>query len=250
MGVRPPDGLRTAVDLTTVNPRREVEAVGRQGGALSASKRPSGPHGVASHYAATTSKFSGVSMVYKETDFSSTARLLRSLVQEDSAFANNARRMAWAEEWLYGISYLKRRVDASRRVVYCLRGPIVFGALLVPILATGAANSPGSPFWRWTTVGVSIVVALCTAIYQTVRPVARWRLVRQTHGAQEVEAWAFLERAGRYAGVEDDDERFRLLFDAVEAIWKDYERGYLAHIDQSERLPSSDGRRPEPEAPP
>lgn len=175
---------------------------------------------------------------------STTAGIMSKLVQEDSAFKARPERIEWAGEWLYGISYLNRRNIVNRRAVRWLRGPVVFGALLVPILATGAANSPREPFWRWATVGVSIVVALCTAIDQVVRPAERWRQVRQTQAALEAEGWTFLERAGRYAEP-DDTARFHMLFEAVERLWSEYERMYLSHIAQVQEISSMEGKPPQ-----
>ena len=171
---------------------------------------------------------------------STTASIMDRLVRDDPAFKDRPERLEWAGEWLYGISYLNGRNILNRRAVRWLRGPVVFGALLVPILATGAANAPGEPFWRWATVGVSIAVALCTAIDQVVRPAERWRQVRQTQGALEAEGWAFLERAGRYAEP-DDTVRFHMLFEAVERLWSQYEQMYLSHIVQVQHIPSMKG---------
>ena len=171
--------------------------------------------------------------------FSETAEHLAALVQDDPAFKDRPERVSWARDrWLHGISHLGRRVSGNRKTVYWLRGPIVFGSLLVPILATGAANSAGEPFWRWATVVVSLIVALCTAVDQVVRPAARWRLVRETRGALEAEGWAFLHRAGRYAAAADE-ERFQLFFAEIERLWADYERVYLTHVAHSQELPGA-----------
>ena len=173
----------------------------------------------------------------------STTSVLASLIEADPALAGNDKRLSWAKDrWLSGISYLGRRISGNRTTVYWLRAPIVFGSLLVPILATGAANSADGPFWRWATVAVSLVVALCTAIDQVVRPAARWRLVRETRGALEAEGWEFLERGGKYAGC-DDDDAFQTFFTAVERLWGEYERVYLSQIAHSQEMPGAARRQ-------
>lgn len=175
----------------------------------------------------------------REPYISHTVRILVSLVQTDPALHANPERLTWANDrWLYGISHLGRRISGSRKTVYWLRGPTVFGSLLVPILATGAANSAEAPFWRWATVVVSLIVALCTAIDQVVRPAARWRLVREARSALEAEGWAFLQRVGKYASS-NHDERFQLFFTAVEAIWSEYERTYLSQVAHSQESPGT-----------
>ncbi len=177
-------------------------------------------------------------------ELSTEAGELADLVYKDRAFRNHPARISWARDrWLDRISHLDDRISSNKRLVFGLRGLMVFGALLVPILATGAANAPENRFWRWATVVVSIVVALCTATDQIVRPAARWRLVRQTRGALEAEGWSFLEGAGRYAGLEDD-ERFQVLFNAVERLWDEYEQIYLAQIAHVQELPSTGSSEP------
>ncbi len=148
-----------------------------------------------------------------------TAAVLAALVERDPALVNHPERLSWANDrWLSGISHLEGRIRGNRKAVYWLRGPIVFGSLLVPILATGAVNSTDSLFWPWATVVISVFVALCTSIDQVIRPAARWRLVRETRGALEAEGWAFLHSAAGYAEP-DDDVRFQLFFNAVEHLW-------------------------------
>ncbi len=164
--------------------------------------------------------------------------VLTNLVADDPALRNHAGRKSWAEDrWLHGIAYLAPRITANRRQVFLLRAPTLFGALLVPILATAGASSPNASFWRWLTVGVSVVVALCTAIDQVVRPAVHWRLARETRGALETEGWAFLQRTGRYSG-RNDDECFQMLFEAVEQLWSQYERMYLAQVVQPIEAPA------------
>ncbi len=171
--------------------------------------------------------------------FSEAARALAALVERDPVFQGRPERLSWANDrWLYGISHLSRKTTGNRKTVYWLRAPTVFGSLLVPILATGAANSTEQPFWRWATVAVSLAVALCTALDQVVRPAARWRLVRETRSGLEAEGWAFLGRAGKYAEV-DDDTRFRTFFEAVETLWANYEGIYLSQVAHSQELPNS-----------
>jgi Protein of unknown function (DUF4231) len=172
----------------------------------------------------------------KERELGRSAQVVAELVKSDSAMKDCPERLRWAEDrWLYGVSHLGRGISNNRKTVYWLRGITGFGALLVPILATAAANSP-SAFWRWSTVGVSFAVALCTAIDQVVRPAARWRLVRHTRGVIEGEGWAFLQQAGRYANL-GDDERFHELFSAVEKAWEEHERVYLNQIAHEQNVP-------------
>jgi hypothetical protein len=156
------------------------------------------------------------------------------LVEADPVLSRHPERLSWAKDrWLRGISFLRPRITGNRRAATGLRGPIVFGALLVPILATAGATTAKAGPWRWATVAVSVIVALCTAIDQVYRPASRWRLARATRSALEAEGWAFLQRTGKY-GNQDDEACFASFFDAVEGLWREYEQVYLSQVAQAE----------------
>jgi len=165
-----------------------------------------------------------------------TSAALAALVESDPILTGHPQRLSWARDrWLRGISFLRPRISGNRRAAITLRWPMVFGALLVPILATGGATAANAGSWRWATVVVSVFVALCTALDQVYRPASRWRLARSTRSALEAEGWAFLQRTGKYAN-QDDDACFAAFFDAVEGLWRDYEQVYLSQVAQPQDL--------------
>ncbi len=165
---------------------------------------------------------------------------LESLVAADPILMGHPQRLSWANDrWLRGIQFLRPRISVNRRVANGLRAPIVFGALLVPVLATGGATNAKAPFWRWATLAISVVVALCTAIDQVFRPASRWRAARATRSALEAEGWTYLQRTGKYVGLATDVECFTAFFDAVEGIWRDYELVYLSQVAQQPEVSGS-----------
>jgi len=161
---------------------------------------------------------------------------LAELVDADPLLRDHPGRLSWAHErWLGGIAHLRPQITKNREVTLAIRAPIVFGALLVPILAAAGASASSSSGWRVGTLIVSIAVALCTAFDQVYRPSARWRLVRGTRSALEAEGWAFLQRAGKYA-IGSEGQQFQLFFNSVESLWKEYEGIYMSQVAHTQEL--------------
>jgi hypothetical protein len=167
---------------------------------------------------------------------------LRELVKGDTILNAQPQRLSWANErWLDRLTSFERHIRTSRHTSTVLRSVIGYGALLVPILATASATAGKVNHWRWLTVLISSVVALCTAIDQVYRPGVRWQLVLKARNAMQAEGWSFLERAGQYAEIEDD-KCFARFFGAVEALQHNYDSAYLSQVAETKDLPRQTGR--------
>jgi hypothetical protein len=101
----------------------------------------------------------------------------------------------------------------------------VSGSLTVPILASfNAAYANPNNIVRFLVLGVSLAVALGTAVQQAFRYKQRYEVNWSTAGVLEAEGWAYLHAVtAPYAG-KDDDDKWALFFQRVEAELLDWNR--------------------------
>ena len=123
------------------------------------------------------------------------ARELHALL-DSLADVGSAERRYLVVRWRPQVLLAKRRVDSNRRWYYSWRVPTVVGALLLPPLASPTVEASWA---RWTALGVSLVVAICTALESTFRFGNRWRLYRRMLDELRSEGWAYAYRTGPYA---------------------------------------------------
>jgi hypothetical protein len=123
------------------------------------------------------------------------ARGLHALL-DSLADAGTAERRYLVVRWRPQVLLAKRRVDSNRRWYYSWRVPTVVGALLLPPLASPTVEASWA---RWMALGVSLVVAICTALESTFRFGNRWRLYRRMLDELRSEGWAYAYHTGPYA---------------------------------------------------
>ena len=123
------------------------------------------------------------------------ARELHALL-DSLADVGTAERRYLVVRWRPQVLLAKRRADSNRRWYYSWRVPTVIGALLLPPLASPTVEASWA---RWTALGVSLAVAICTALESTFRFGNRWRLYRRMLDELRSEGWAYAYRTGPYA---------------------------------------------------
>jgi hypothetical protein len=125
------------------------------------------------------------------------ARELHALL-DSLADAGTAERRYLVIRWRPQVLLAKRRADSNRRWYYSWRVPTVVGALLLPPLASPTVEASWA---RWTALGVSLVVAICTALESTFRFGNRWRLYRRMLDELRSDGWAYAYHTGPYASM-------------------------------------------------
>ena len=159
------------------------------------------------------------------------ARELHALL-DALADAGTAERRYLMVRWRPQVLLAKRRVDSNRRWYYSWRVPTVVGALLLPPLASPTVEASWA---RWTALGVSLVVAICTALESTFRFGNRWRLYRRMLDELRSEGWAYAYRTGPYASKAE----FTSFVERSEKRYADTERSTSPTYSSSAHLPNT-----------
>jgi hypothetical protein len=133
--------------------------------------------------------------------------------------------------WRAQLLFFKCRIIRNRRRYYVARGIAVVGAVTVPALL-GADFLDPSTFVgvRAAAFGISLTVALATALEEFVGWGKRWRLYRQAHDEMKAEGWRFVELLGDYSTSGDHREAFPLFAENVEAILERYGEEYVTEL--------------------
>jgi Protein of unknown function (DUF4231) len=150
------------------------------------------------------------------------ARELHALL-DSLADVGSAERRYLVVRWRPQVLLAKRRVDSNRRWYYSWRVPTVVGALLLPPLASPTVEASWA---RWTALGVSLVVAICTALESTFRFGNRWRLYRRMLDELRSEGWAYAYHTGPYASKAE----FTKFVERSEEAIRRYGEEYVADV--------------------
>ncbi|HZM32663.1 MAG TPA: DUF4231 domain-containing protein [Acidimicrobiales bacterium] len=127
------------------------------------------------------------------------------------------------DRWRPQVLVAQRRVDSNRQWYYGWRVPTVVGALLLPALASPTVAASWA---RWTAFGVSLVVAVCTALESTFRFGNRWRLYRRLLLELRAEGWAYAYKRKPYAS----GGGFALFVERSEDALRRYGEAYVAEV--------------------
>ena len=99
----------------------------------------------------------------------------------------------------------------------------MIGDLLLPRLASPTVETSWA---RWAALGVSLVVAICTALEGTFRFGNRWRLYRRLLQELRAEGWQYAYGTGPYATRRE----FPLFVERSEDALRRYGDAYMADV--------------------
>jgi hypothetical protein len=115
-----------------------------------------------------------------------------------SAFQKEALR----HRWLAQIRFMDQEARRSQRANYYLRFGALIASVTVPAMLGLSIKGAIGTTLRWTVFGLSLVVALTTALDAYLHFGERWGHYRSLAEALKSEGWQFLQLGGRY-GVFD-----------------------------------------------
>jgi hypothetical protein len=133
----------------------------------------------------------------------------------------------WGEE-VVGAS---RKERTSRQHFYASRTVAVTGAVLLPPLISLQLSGTAGEVFRWIAFGLSLVVAIATALEELFRNGQRWRLYRGKRDDLSAAAWIWSCSLGSYAGMPpESDPAFQQFADGVETTLERYGALYVEEV--------------------
>lgn len=146
-----------------------------------------------------------------------------------------AERRFLESRWLGQVEWMEAAAARSRRPYYALRLTTVVGAVVIPALVGLQLTGDFDLALRWTTFGLSLLVATSAAVEEFFSFGERWRHYRHTAEQLKREGWLFLQLTGRYRRFKGDHEAAYPAFSArVETILQTEVEGYFADVVSEE----------------
>jgi hypothetical protein len=158
-----------------------------------------------------------------------TSNMIATLKEERGVARLDPAKIRWVDDrWRGAVLNMSRKTRWAQRAFLWSRFLTVAGALTIPVLAGINVAGKSSNAIQLSTLILSLVVAIATAVDQVFRLGQRWRLSRQTRGDLVAEGWDFFEGAGPYK--RGHAATFQHFFEQIEKILKFYESHYLVDV--------------------
>jgi Protein of unknown function (DUF4231) len=138
------------------------------------------------------------------------------------------------ERWLHMVIWWDSRSSKAKFWYFALRGIVVFGGVLIPVLTVIQANMPATP--RVVPVVIALVGAAIagSAAWDGVQNFGDvWRDKRHAGEMLKVEGWLFMTKSGEYGDIEKAEQRFNKFVANVEAKFAHEVGDYLKSINQA-----------------
>ncbi|MBF2084273.1 DUF4231 domain-containing protein [Thermoleptolyngbya sp. C42_A2020_037] len=122
--------------------------------------------------------------------------------------------------WLDQVLWMENKAGRARDRYYRLRLTTIIGGVLVPVLVSlnNVDNRNADAIIRWSTVGISTVVAACAAVEEFFKYGERWRHYRRSVESLKTQGWQFSQLTGLYAQYPTHEEAFDFFASQVEDI--------------------------------
>lgn len=125
--------------------------------------------------------------------------------------------------WLGQVSWMGSRAKNARSWYYGLRLTAIIGSIIFPILVslnTGNRNRNENvaAAVRWSTIGLSGLIAISAAVEEFFHYGDRWRHYRRTEESLKTQGWQFSQLSGFYHNHQNHQDAFPIFADQVESI--------------------------------
>jgi hypothetical protein len=117
----------------------------------------------------------------------------------DALNLDDLRKHFLRSRWLDQVLWMEGRSDHARRWYYGLRLVTIVGAVIIPALVSLTVSGPALVVVRWVTFGLSLAVAISSAVEEFFHYGDRWRHYRQTVELLKIEGWGFFQLSGPYS---------------------------------------------------
>ncbi|MGH2416137.1 MAG: DUF4231 domain-containing protein [Microcystaceae cyanobacterium] len=146
--------------------------------------------------------------------------------------------------WLEQVSWMGERAKQARNWYYRLRLTAIIGGIIVPILVGLNINDRNVALSvRWSTVGLSGVVAISSALEEFFRYGDRWRHYRHTSESLKTQGWQFSQLSGLYSDYKSHQEAFSNFATHIEDILQRDVEVYVTEVVQKKEKQKEDGEQ-------
>lgn len=148
------------------------------------------------------------------------------------------------DRWLEQLLWFESKSAYNQRRYYVLRLMIIVGGVTVPALVSLNIQAGEARQWlTWVTFGVSLVVAVATALEAFFGYGERWRSFRRTAEALKAHGWQFFELAGPYV-ARDHATAFPAFAARVETLVQQDVEAFIAQAAQTQVPQQTAGGQP------
>lgn len=144
--------------------------------------------------------------------------------------------------WLDQVLWMERRANAARDRYYALRLTTIVGGVILPALVSlnVSDSATAGPIVRWTTFGLSLMVALTAAVEEFFHYGERWRHYRRTVEWLKSEGWEYFQLGGPYRRYKTHAEAYPAFAGRVEEIIQRDIDQYVTKVVQEQTETKSD----------
>jgi Protein of unknown function (DUF4231) len=151
--------------------------------------------------------------------------------------------------WLDAVLWMDGKARQAQRAYYALRLLIIIGGVTIPALVSlDLGSNLAAGLVRWTTFGLSLVVAISAAIEGFFRYGERWRHYRAIVERLKIEGWQFFQLSGPYAERGSHVAAYTAFAARVEEIMQSDVQQYITEVVR-EKQAATEKSGPQPAQP-
>ena len=132
--------------------------------------------------------------------------------------------------WLDQVLWMEGRADQARKRYYTLRLTAIIGGVIIPALVSLNVSGQELVVIRWTTFGLSLLVAISSAVEGFFRYGERWRHHRRIVELLKIEGWQFFQLSGPYSHRDTYTEAYHRFATRVEEIIQQDVQAYISEV--------------------
>ncbi len=137
---------------------------------------------------------------------------------------------ALRSRWLDQVTWMEGRADHARNRYYFLRLTAILGGVIIPALVSLNVTGDVLATVRWVTFGISLAVAITSALEEFFHYGDRWRNYRRTVEFLKIEGWLFFQLAGPYEQFSTHKLAHRAFASRVEEMIRQDVQVYISEI--------------------
>jgi hypothetical protein len=150
------------------------------------------------------------------------------------------------QRWLNQLGWMSRQASKARFRHLVFRIPVVIGGVAIPALITILLSAGEEKYVTWlfnvkagdvrlVAFAISMLVAICATLEETLRFSERWRHYRRTSELLKTLGWQYLMLSGTFRRYATHDDAFGPFTERVEDVLNEDVEGYLGAVASESR---------------
>lgn len=149
----------------------------------------------------------------------------------DSLDLDDLPRQFLRSRWLDQVLWMEKKAASAQKRYYLLRLIAIVGGVTIPALVSlNMSDGPFLAYIRWTTFGLSLLVAISVAVEGFFNYGERWRHYRRTVEGMKREGWQFFQLSGPYRGCQDHAKAYSVFAGRNEDILQQEVEVYVTEV--------------------